>query len=58
MVTHAGVWGRRRDVELAPGVRVSLPCLDDLILTKRFARRPKDLEDIRMLEALRTEGHA
>jgi hypothetical protein len=56
VVAQASVWARRRDVEIAPGVRVSLPCLDDLILTKRFAQRPKDLEDIRMLEALRTEG--
>ena len=27
----------------------------DLILTKRFGGRPKDLEDIRLLEALRKE---
>ncbi len=32
-----------------------LPTLDDLILTKRFGGRPKDLEDIRLLEALRKE---
>jgi len=32
-----------------------LPALDDLILTKRFGGRPRDLEDIRLLEALRKE---
>ncbi len=34
---------------------VAVPALDDLILTKRFGGRPKDLEDIRLLEALRKE---
>jgi hypothetical protein len=50
------VWSRRRALELAPGVTASLPSLDDLILTKRFASRPKDLEDIRLLQALKAEG--
>jgi hypothetical protein len=36
-------------------VEVALPSIDDLILTKRFAARPKDLEDIRLLEVLRSE---
>jgi hypothetical protein len=35
---------------------MAVPALDDLILTKRFGGRPKDLEDIRLLEALRREG--
>ncbi len=49
------VWLRRRALEVAPGVAVAVPTLDDLILTKRFGGRPKDLEDIRLLEALRKE---
>ncbi len=49
------VWSRRRNVELGPRTNVLLPTLDDLILTKRFAARPKDLEDIRLLEVLRSE---
>lgn len=49
------LWERRRDVELTPGVAVALPTIDDLITTKRFAARPKDLEDIRLLEVLRAE---
>ena len=50
------VWARRRALEIAPGIAVAVPALDDLILTKRFGGRPKDLEDIRLLEALRKEG--
>ena len=46
----------RGTVTLAPGVDVQLPLIDDLILTKRFAARPKDLEDIRLLRMLRSEG--
>jgi hypothetical protein len=49
------VWERRRALEVAPGVTLAVPDLDDLILTKRFGGRPKDLEDIRLLEALREE---
>jgi len=53
-VSFQDVWTRRGGLDLAPGVRVELPTLDDLILTKRFAARPKDLEDIRLLEVLRS----
>jgi hypothetical protein len=48
--------GRRALVLLGPGVDVQRPTIDGLILTKRFADRPKDLEDIRMLRMLRSEG--
>lgn len=54
-VSFDELWLRRRALELAPGATVAVPALDDLILTKRFAARPKDLEDIRLLEALREE---
>jgi hypothetical protein len=54
-VEFDGVWNRRRDLQVAPGVVLPVPALDDLILTKRFGGRPKDLEDIRLLEALRRE---
>jgi len=47
------LWLRRRSVSLEEGVSVSIPSLDDLIATKRVRPRPKDLEDIRLLEALR-----
>ena len=49
------LWPRRRLLAVGPEVEVAVPTLDDLILTKRLGRRPKDLEDIRLLEALRSE---
>lgn len=55
-VAFEDVWVHRRAVTLAPGVDVQLPLIDDLILTKRFADRPKDLEDIRLLRMLKSEG--
>jgi len=47
------VWRRREPIELAPGVSIALPCIEDLEATKRFAARPKDAEDLRLLQALR-----
>jgi hypothetical protein len=52
-VVFDAVWDRREMVEVAPGVAIALPCLDDLAATKRFAARPKDAEDLRLLEVLR-----
>lgn len=49
------LWNRRQSVELGNGVCVLIPTIDDLILTKQIAARPKDLEDIRLLRALRCE---
>ena len=54
-VEFDGVWRRRRALDVAAGVTIAVPAVDDLILTKRFGGRPKDLEDIRLLEALRKE---
>jgi hypothetical protein len=50
------IWTRHQLLLLAPGVEIALPALDDLIATKRFAARPKDLEDLRLLEALKRGG--
>ena len=47
------VWVRRIVLDLGHQLGLGLPCLDDLILTKRFGARPKDAEDVRMLLALR-----
>lgn len=55
-VVFEEVWARRRAVRLASDVSLALPSLDDLIATKRIAPRPKDLEDIRLLETLRSKG--
>jgi hypothetical protein len=49
------VWQRRLSIPLTSDIRISIPALDDLIRTKRFGGRPKDLEDIRLLESLREE---
>lgn len=49
------VWARRRLIQVTSAVEAVIPSLDDLILTKRFGARPKDAEDIRMLEALRSQ---
>lgn len=54
-VAFEDVWDRRRSLALPDGGGVAVPELDDLILTKRFGGRPKDLEDIRLLDALRRE---
>jgi hypothetical protein len=50
------LWKRRVSVPLVPSVSIAIPCLDDLVATKRFAARTKDLEDIRLLLALREGG--
>src|SRR5207247_4136591 len=53
MVRFDDVWARRVSQPLAEGVVVAMPCLEDLILTKRFGARPRDADDIRWLERLR-----
>jgi hypothetical protein len=53
-VTFDDVWSRRRTVSSGT-TSVTIPGIPDLIATKRFAARPKDAEDIRLLEVLRAE---
>lgn len=48
-------WARRKSMPVAPGIDVHVPDVDDLILTKRFGDRPKDLEDIRLLRIYKSE---
>jgi hypothetical protein len=54
-VEFEDVWTRRQAIPLAGGLDVQIPSIDDLILTKRFGARPKDLEDIRLLTILKAE---
>ena len=54
-VSFEDLWARRRTLPVAPGIDVHVPMVDDLILTKRFADRPKDLEDIRLLRILESD---
>lgn len=51
-VRFEDVWARRELLEVAPAVELAVPCIEDLVRTKRFAARPKDAEDIRLLRAL------
>ncbi len=55
LVSFAEVWERRALQPLTGHVSVAIPCIDDLILTKRFGARPRDADDIRWLERLRDE---
>lgn len=55
-VSFDEVWTRRQSIPLAADVAIQAPSIDDLILTKRFANRPKDAEDIRLLTILREES--
>jgi len=54
-VEFEDVWNRRMPVALASGIDVQIPSIEDLILTKRFAARPRDLEDVRLLRILQSE---
>ena len=47
------MWARKREITLGD-VPVSLPSVDDLILTK-INPRPKDLEDIRLLRIIKEQ---
>lgn len=49
------VLARCHRFEVVPGAVLAVPRVSDLIATKRFAARAKDLEDIRLLEVLREE---
>lgn len=53
---RAGRYVLENDEHVDVLVARSVPIVDDLILTKQIQPRPKDLEDIRLLNALRVEG--
>jgi len=55
-VTFDELWRTREAIEVAPGVHIARPSVEGLILTKRFAARPKDAEDLRQLEVLKARG--
>ena len=52
VVKFDDVWTRRAPLTLS-GATVFVPSIDDLIRTKRWSMRPKDIQDIQMLENLR-----
>ncbi|MBX3203685.1 MAG: hypothetical protein KF764_01390 [Labilithrix sp.] len=45
-------WSRRQLVEVTAGVAVALPSISDLIITKKWSARQKDIGDIQLLETL------
>ena len=53
-VAFDDLWNRRQTLRLDPDTSITVPALADLILTKQFAARPKDMEDIRLLQTLLT----
>jgi hypothetical protein len=57
-VLFEDVWARRISVSYKDGTVVALPSIDDLISTKRWSLRQKDIADIQMLEALKAKGRA
>jgi hypothetical protein len=46
-------WSRRQALAVSTSSKIHLPRLEDLISTKRWGGRPRDLMDIEALEALR-----
>ncbi len=55
-VAFEDLWSRRQTVPLFPGVDVALPSIDDLIATKLFGARQRDMVDISLLESLKKRG--
>lgn len=49
-------WSRRRRIEVHSGLEAHVPDIEDLIVTKRWASRAKDLVDIQFLEVLLARG--
>ena len=50
------VWSRRNTLAGADGGSdISVPSLEDLIASKRIGSRPKDAEDVRLLQQLRKQ---
>lgn len=52
VVTFDDVWGRRQSLRYK-GASVAIPSVEDLIRTKKWSMRPRDVTDIELLEGLR-----
>jgi hypothetical protein len=48
-------WARHQRIAYGEQTSLAIPALDDLIATKRWAMRDKDLADIRLLETLKRQ---
>lgn len=47
------VWAKRMELVYQEPVTIAVPTIDDLILTKRWSMRDKDIADIHLLETLK-----
>lgn len=47
-------WSHRQEIPVSKTISISLPSIDDLITTKKWGSRARDLLDIQFLEGLRT----
>ncbi len=52
VLTFDDAWTRRQEVVIC-GATVALPSIEDLIVTKRWGSRPKDMVDIQWLTELK-----
>jgi hypothetical protein len=50
-VRFEDIYSRALVIRVAGGASIRVPTVSDLILTKRFAVRAKDIADIRLLES-------
>jgi len=55
-VSFDDVWKNRVSVSMGTDVSLDVPRIEDLIRTKRWAMRAKDVADIQLLEALQRRG--
>jgi hypothetical protein len=55
-VAFDDVWARRQRLPYKAGITVAVPAVEDLIRTKRWSMRPRDVTDIELLEGLRRSG--
>jgi hypothetical protein len=56
VLTFDEAWARHQTLAYGASVRIAVPTVADLILTKEWAMRTKDVIDIQLLEALRAKG--
>jgi hypothetical protein len=54
LVAFEDVWSRRIFLPVSDDVTIAVPCIEDLIRTKKFGARPRDADDIRWLEKLKS----
>lgn len=55
-VAFDDVWARRQRLPYKADITVAVPAVEDLIRTKRWSMRPRDVTDIELLEGLRRSG--